>query len=263
MNSVELESINDGAKNLLKETIAELSKFEKLEYIIIGGWCPFLRNTKEEITHPGTLDVDILFREGYKSKALENVVEAFRKVGFITSAKHKFQLLKKQTIKGNDFIFNIDLLHPKMTEYDENKGLFVDHLDLDVPLKGDETVKIVSIVLPNSTLLFEESLFSQYDDGDLKFNLVDFTGMFLTKMESCQKQKRERDSFDIYLAFKNDRVVIEKIKKIAEKNTHVNMAFEGFKTFLENKPDIFESNIRFFYKELSGSPANEILKQIK
>lgn len=259
---MELKSINDGAKNLLKETISELSKFEKLKYIIIGGWCPFLRNT-QEVGHPGTLDVDILFREGYQSEALKDIIEAFIKAGFVPSAKHKFQLLKKQKIQDQDFIFNIDLLHPKMTEYDENKGLFVDHLDLDVPLLGEETVKMMSIVLPNSALLFDESLFSQYEDGDLKFNLIDFTGMFLTKMESCQKQKRERDSFDIYLAFKNDGVDIGKIKSIAKKNIHVETAFTGFKKFLEEKPNIFDSNIKFFYKEYSKSPAKEILKKIK
>ena len=59
-----LNSINDGAKELLRNTIAVLNNFEELEYIIIGGWCPLLRN-KTEICHPGTLDVDILFKEAY------------------------------------------------------------------------------------------------------------------------------------------------------------------------------------------------------
>ncbi|MFA6629575.1 MAG: hypothetical protein WCS55_07375 [Sulfuricurvum sp.] len=262
MSSTELESINDGAKNLLKETIVELSKFEKLEYIIIGGWCPFLRNT-QVIPHPGTLDVDILFKEGYQSEALKDIIEAFIKAGFIPSAKHKFQLLKKQKIQGKDFIFNIDLLHPKMTEYDENKGLFVDHLDLDVPLQGEETVKMMSIVLPNSALLFDDDLFDKFTLDNFEFNLVNFTGMFLTKMESCQKQKRERDSFDIYLAFLNDAVDIKKIKAIAKENIHVKTAFSGFEKFLKDKPDIFDSNIKFFLQEFSGSPAQEVLEKIK
>lgn len=262
MNSVELESINDGAKNLLKETIAELLKFEKLEYIIIGGWCPFLRN-RQGIVHPGTLDVDILFREGYQSEALKNIIEAFIKVGFIPSAKHKFQLLKKQKIQDQDFIFNIDLLHPKMTEYDENKGLFVDHLDLDVPLQGEKTVKMMSIVLPNSALLFDDELFDKYKLDDFEFNLVDFTGMFLTKMESCQKQKRERDSFDIYLAFLNDGVDIEKVKAITKENIHVETALIRFKEFLKEKSEIFDSNVGFFLKEFSGSPAQDVLEKIK
>lgn len=262
MNSVKLQSINDGAKNLLKETIVELSKFDGLEYIIIGGWCPFLRNSSE-ITHPGTLDVDILFREGYQSKSLEDVIVAFMEVGFIPSAKHPFQLLKKQQIQDKDFIFNIDLLHPNMTVDSEAKGMFIDHLDLDVPFRGEETAKMMSIVLPNSALLFDNALFDKYPLEGLEFNLVDFTGMFLTKMESCQKQKRERDSFDIYLAFLNDGVDIEKIKSIAKKNIHVKKALKGFKKFLTDKSNIFDSNINHFYKEYSKSPAKEILKKIK
>jgi len=262
VNLVELQSINDGAKNLLKETVSELSKFEGLEYIIIGGWCPFLRNEKD-IVHPGTLDVDILFREGYQSTALKDIIKAFIEAGFIPSAKHKFQLLKEQKIQDKDFICNIDLLHPKMTEYDENRGLFVDHLDLDVPLKGEETVKMTSIVLPNSALLFDDSLFDKYTLDSFEFNLVDFTGMFLTKMESCQKQKRERDSFDIYLAFLNDGVDVNKLQAIAQKNNHVKTALESFKEFLRNKSDIFNSNIRQFHKEIQDSPAEEILERIK
>ncbi|AFV97072.1 MULTISPECIES: hypothetical protein [unclassified Sulfuricurvum] len=263
MNSVALQSINDGAKKLLKETIAELSKFDGLEYIIIGGWCPFLRNT-QEIPHPGTLDVDILFREGYQSKTLEKVIKAFMEAGFIPSAKHPFQLLKKQQIQDKEFIFNIDLLHPKMTEASEIKGMFVDHLDLDIPLNREEdTVKMMSIVLPNSALLFNNDLFDKYSLDGLEFNLVDFTGMFLTKMESCQKQKRERDSFDIYLAFLNNGADIKKIKSIAKKNIHVKKALKGFKKFLRDKSDIFDSNINHFYKEYSKSPAKELLKKIK
>lgn len=262
MNSLKLKSINDGAKNLLKETIYELSKFDELEYIIIGGWCPFLRNA-QDISHPGTLDVDILFREGYQSAALKDIIEAFMKVEFIPSAKHPFQLLKKQQIQDKDFIFNIDLLHPNMTEDSETKGMFIDHLDLDVPFRGEETAKMMSIVLPNSALLFANSLFDKYKLDDLEFNLVDFTGMFLTKMESCQKQKRERDSFDIYLAFLNSGVDIKKIKSIAKKNIHVKKALKGFKKFLRDKSDVFDSNINNFYKEYSKSPAKEILKKIK
>lgn len=259
---MELKSINDGAKNLLKETINELSKIKDLEYIIIGGWCPFLRNA-HDISHPGTLDVDILFKQGYESKTLEEIIGAFINVGFIPSAKHPFQLLKKQQILDKDFIFNIDLLHPNMTEDYKMKGMFIDHLDLDVPLRGEETVKMMSIVLPNSALLFSNNLFDKYEIDNLTFNLVDFTGMFLTKIESCKKQKRERDSFDIYLAFLNNGVDINKLKAIAKENNHVNIALESFKEFLQKDEEIFNSNIRLFNGKISGSPAKEILERIK
>lgn len=255
-----MDSINDGAKNLLKETIIILSKFNDLEYIIIGGWCPYLRNKIPSIKHPGTLDVDILFRDGYHSGGLEKVIEAFIEGGFTPSAKHKFQLLKKQTIVDREFIFNIDLLHPKMIE--NSQGMFVDHLDLDIPINEDEEekVKIMSIVLPNSALLFDENLFNKYSLEDLEFNLVDFTGMFLTKMESCRKQKRERDSFDIYLAFLNNEIDIKKIKDIAKTNEHIKIALESFIKYLQDKKETFEQNIGYFFKDLDEYPSEKILK---
>ena len=111
--------------------------------------------------------------------------------------------------------------------------------------------------------MFSNNLFDKYEIDNLTFNLVDFTGMFLTKIESCKKQKRERDSFDIYLAFLNNGVDINKLKAIAKENNHVNIALESFKEFLQKDEEIFNSNIRLFNGKISGSPAKEILERIK
>ena len=54
--------------------------------MVIGGWCPVLRN-KSEVTHPGTLDVDILFKESYQSGSLKILIESFIESGFMPSAK--------------------------------------------------------------------------------------------------------------------------------------------------------------------------------
>ena len=62
----EFESVLDGAKGLLVETIKLLNTLN-INYVIIGGWSPLLRNDTD-ITHPGTRDVDILFLEA-RSKA--------------------------------------------------------------------------------------------------------------------------------------------------------------------------------------------------
>jgi hypothetical protein len=132
-----IKSIEDGAFALLKDTAITLSNFSELEYMVIGGWCPVLRNSSG-IKHPGTLDVDILFRESYKSGHLQSVIKSFIDVGFMPSAKHPFQLLKSQEINGKRFIYNIDILHPNMTENSDQIGMFVDHLELDVPLNNSE-----------------------------------------------------------------------------------------------------------------------------
>lgn len=258
-----MTTLNDGAKNLLEEVVQLLSQFDGLEYIIIGGWCPLLRNKISNITHPGTLDVDILFKEAYSSGAIEKVISAFFKEGYMSSAKYQFQLLKKQTINNENIVFDVDLLHPNMTEDKAYDKKFIDHLSLDVSFDGEKNVKKMSIALPNSMLLFDMGLFTKYDlESGCNFNLVDFTGMFITKMESCQKEERQRDSFDIYLAFLNDGVDLIKLEKIVAKNCHIANALNNFRLFLKKKPDVFNQNIRLFYKHLSGSPAKDILLKL-
>jgi hypothetical protein len=247
---------------LLSETAEALSEFDDLEYMVIGGWCPVLRNTSE-IIHPGTLDVDILFKDSYRSGNLEEVTKKFIGAGFMPSAKHPFQLLKPQEIGGKKFVYNIDILHPGMLDNKDQVGMFVDHLDLDVPLnEGEKLKKVVSIVLPNSAILFKENLYDTYAKEGLSFNLVSFDGMFITKMDSCQKQKRERDSFDIYLAFLSDGVDVSRINEIAKSDSRIDESLKSFKQFLKKKSDIFNKNILLFHPSSNGSPAKDILAKL-
>jgi hypothetical protein len=260
-----MKTFNDGAKNLLEEVVSLLSNFDDLEYIIIGGWCPLLRNDVKDIIHPGTLDVDILFKEGYQSGAIIYVIDAFLKQGFMSSAKYQFQLLKQLEINKVKVVFDVDLLHPNMIEDKSWDKKFIDHLDLDVAYSVEKNVKKMSIALPNSMLLFDYKLFNKYNinlNKNLEFNLVDFTGMFITKMESCQKEERQRDSFDIYLAFLNDGIDIKKIYEIVDKNEHIKLALEKFKTYLRNESETFDANVKLFYEKLVDSPAQMILEQL-
>jgi hypothetical protein len=258
-----IKTIEDGAFALLKDTAISLSNFPDLEYIVIGGWCPVLRNSTA-VRHPGTLDVDILFKDSYQAGNLKYVIEAFIDTGFMPSAKHPFQLLKSQEINGKRFIYNIDLLHPNMTENPDQLGMFVDHLELDVPLNNSETKlkEMKSIVLPNSEILFRESLFDKFTESGETFNLVSFDGMFITKMDSCQKQKRERDSFDIYLAFLNEGVNVGKIKSLATSDSRIEESYSDFKKHLKKNSGTFNKNVLHFCKSITGSPAKEILSKL-
>lgn len=258
-----IKSIRDGALALLKDTTKILSSFPNLEYMVIGGWCPVLRNTSK-IEHPGTLDVDILFKESYKSGYLENVIKSFINTGFMPSAKHHFQLLKLKVINGERVIYNVDILHPNMTEYSDQIWMFVDHLELDVPLNNSEKElkRMMSIVLPNSEILFREGLFDEFSLSGEVFKLVSFLGMFITKMDSCQKQKRERDSFDIYLAFLSDGIDVNKIETIALGDGRIKKSLESFKQHLNNDSETFDKNVQHFCKSIKDSPANFILNKL-
>jgi len=256
-----LNSIEDGSKALLKDAATVLLKFPELNYMVIGGWCPVLRN-KTKIRHPGTLDVDLLFRDSYRTGNINGVISSFLEAGFCPSAKHPFQLMKSQTIKDKNFIFNIDLLHPNMINDKKTFGLFVDHLDLDVPLGNNEieTRRMKSIVLPNSDVLFSEGLFSRESIESVEFNLVSFDGMFVTKMDSCQKQKRARDSFDIYLGFLGKCIDVFRLKNLAEKDERISSSIYAFSSYLRNKSAEFNDNVKMFCDQCNDSPANFVLR---
>jgi len=258
-----LKSVEDGAKNLLKDTIQVLSKFPNIEYIIIGGWCPVIRN-KSCINHPGTLDVDILFRSANVHNSLSEIIEELIQSDFHPSAKHPFQLLKKQCINGKDLIYNIDLLHPSMLEDENNIGLFVDHLELDIPLNNNEQEmkSMCSIVLPNSDVLFQKKMYSNEKIDKQNLPLVSFEGMFITKIDSCQKRKRERDCFDIYIAFINDGINKQSLINIANEDIRVNKSLNTFRQYLKDNHELFDKNVKYFAKEIEESPAKFILSKI-
>lgn len=259
-----LNSIEDGSKALLKDAATVLSNFPDVQYIVIGGWCPALRNTTR-FQHPGTLDVDLLFKDSYRNGSIERVVRSFLDTGFCPSAKHPFQLMKSQSIKGKDFIFNIDLLHPNMMDDKNAIGMFVDHLELDVPLNNTkiETKKVKSIVLSNSEVLFREMLFSRESIESIEFNLISFDGMFITKMDSCQKPKRERDSFDIYLGFLGDCIDVGRLRSLAEKDERISASLEKFKIFLNDNCSTFNNNVNMFSHEYDSLPATLILERLR
>ncbi len=258
-----LNSIEDGARALLKDTAVALQKFPNLQYIVIGGWCPALRNTTA-LVHPGTLDVDLLFRESYISGAINDVIGHFFALGFVPSAKHPFQLMRVLNIKGKDFVFHIDLLHPKMLTEEKTNGMFVDHLELDVPLTNEETEfkKMKSVVLPNSEILFQKTMFSKESIDGVPFNLVSFDGMFATKMDSCQKPKRERDAFDIYLGFLGENIAVTEIRKIANDDSRIEASLNKFTNYLKKNGSEFDQNVNRYADTSSSSPAEFILRQL-
>lgn len=84
-----MKTINDASLANLKLAVEGLKEAGIEDYVIIGGWCAFLnRNGKP---HPGTIDVDILFKEARRPYNLRKYIEIMRNKGYFTSAKHRFQ----------------------------------------------------------------------------------------------------------------------------------------------------------------------------
>jgi hypothetical protein len=221
-----MKTVLDGSKELLIDVATILNK-ECVDYVIVGGWSPYVRN-KSIYAHPGTKDVDILFPDAYAEGGITKVIQIFLNSGYLLSAKHDFQLLKKIEINGYSLIFNIDLLHP--SEIKNNPELFVDQLDLKI-LEGDigKSKFVRSFVLPSAQILFEENLYSKYsmshtNNKTVEIPIITEIGCILSKCESVTLDKRQRDAFDIFVSvmslkksdFKTKMKPYENVKGIQE-----------------------------------------------
>ncbi len=244
-------SINEAIKGLLIKTCAILDD-AGTEWVIAGGWVPFLRIDHTQFKHPGTKDVDILFSDNPQS--IENAVKQLLKAGYIPSAKHPFQLLKKLNVDNHQFVFNIDLMHP--IEGQANPELFNDIIDLGVKEDYDpeKTVHVKSICFPSSLIVFEEKLWSSFPvkgilpDGqekEIKIPLLNEPALILSKCESVSASKRQRDSFDIYfvLSGPNGQTTANTLKKMSKNFPQVCEQLKKLENFLTTKNDHFSSNV--------------------
>lgn len=251
------DNIQEGAKILLKDT-AKILNENAVNYIIVGGWSPYLLNSTE-IKHPGTKDVDILFENAYKPEELKNIISKFIESGFILSAKHDFQLFKKIPVREFEFIYNIDILHPSETTWETE--IFIDHIELDVPKDEfqDENFKMKSIMLPDSNFLFDGH-YSKYGLTDtIDINLMNELGCILTKSKSVNIPKRFRDSLDIFLAIHQCRDyegLVSSTLKLKEDNLPVYNSLYGIREAYENLT-LFSNTNR--YTDISKEDFDKII----
>ncbi len=262
------DSLPEASRGLLCEVVKELELL-KVKYVVIGGWCPVLRNRVESIAHPGTKDVDILFEDGFVARQLEPVIKHFRECGFLISAKHDFQLLRILRVKEEKCIFNVDLLHP--SESTKAPEMFVHHLDLDI--FEDEELKRIktlgSIVLPASEIILEGYFSRVPVSGTLPngrehhgtLSLVDEAGLVLSKCQSMQKQKRERDAFDVYLMLiqKNRRDTISQLAKICRRGRQYKAVFQKGVEFIDAHTTEFDQRVmKHLPEKPKESPASRV-----
>ncbi|MAY74818.1 MAG: hypothetical protein CMJ31_08930 [Phycisphaerae bacterium] len=199
------DNVMDAATGLLGE-VAGLTNSLDVPFIVMGGWCPYLRNGLESLPHPGTKDVDLLFKDAATKDGIESVVRTLLAAGFYMSAKHSFQLLRGLRVRKHTLWFNVDLMHPSDST---QRVEFVDHFEFDIPesqtLQG--VIKAKSIGIPESAYLFDghwsdHSVSGTLPSGSLfesTVPLVSPCGLVLSKCRSMMSPKRPRDAFDVYL----------------------------------------------------------------
>jgi hypothetical protein len=268
-----MSTVLDAAKALLVETVDILNR-EGANYVVVGGWSPFLRN-KTPHAHPGTKDVDILFSDASAEGGIEKIVEAFLSAGFMVSAKHDFQVIKEVNVAGRLLAFNVDLLHPSETVH--NPELLVDHLNLhikDSEIGDDKFVR--SIVLPSSQILFEKDMWSPINvkcpltGKNIDVPLITETGCVLSKCESVSAEKRKRDSFDIYLSILN--LAPHTVASGIRAYTHlegVKTLLTSFRAFMDRKAVAdaafleFDARVSKYIKNMDWSnPPSSLVKEM-
>lgn len=252
------KTLLDGARGLLGDCVKILSGINK-NYVIVGGWSPFLLNSGK-IKHPGTHDVDLLFSDGKSEGELKDIFQLFLNNGYMTSAKHNFQLLKIILVEDHKFVYNVDFLHS--SDNQGNSDMFVDHLKLPIPLNEyqDSTYMQMSIKAPKSEVIFSEKLYEDIeqefilpDDRKEKFSfpLINEAGLIITKSDSVKQVKRKRDSLDIYLAIKQARKyenLVLTFKEIKNNNGDLFNTLYGIKEAI-NKNDMVNNILDYIYEE--------------
>ena len=197
--------------------------------------------------------MDILFDD--EPEPIKSAVTLLLGAGYVPSAKHPFQLLKKLPVAGQPFIFNIDLMHPAESELE--RDMFHDILDLGIKDDYDSHIThiIKSICFPSARIIFDEGLWSSFDFGATlpegtkasdTVPLMDERGLILSKCQSVSNKKRARDAFDIYfvLSGPNGGPAAAQLKELAEKFPQVATQLAELKKFLVDSPDKFNERVQ-------------------
>lgn len=261
-NETELATPEAAAEALLTDVCRVLNG---LDYVIVGGWVPYLRSDHPSLVHPGTRDVDVLFKNDLPT--LIEAVQRLRSDNFLISAKHRFQLLKAMRVGSERLVFNVDLMHP----LEDGADLEMQHdiIELDIPdgSEADGKMRMKSICFSASDIIFTENLW-----GDIRLPcgtsipLMDSAGLVISKCKSLANPKRERDSFDLYMTLTglSGSATADTLTRLADKYTEVDVQLAALDGYLKSKSEKFDKNVaKYARRDLPISPAREVLDILK
>lgn len=231
-----MKDILDGAKQLLRESI-EIIGDAVSDIIFVGGWGPYIRHTDR---HPGTRDVDLLLPEKYSKSDMAEILNRFLRYGYFVSAKHDFQLCRAIELGSQTYIYNVDLLHP--IEGKMNKVDFVEIMDLDVT-DGIRVKTILSINIQFGSEIYSNELYESVTFDGNTFNVLDGTGIIISKLDSSHNKKRLRDIFDIYLSLE-EKGSLEKLLQLGSSNPSIQKNINDFNKKVSENWGFYESSLK-------------------
>lgn len=263
----------DASKGLLLDVCGHLADL-RTQYLIVGGWTPYLRCNHPVLTHPGTKDVDVLLSD--PPELLEKVVIRLEEAGYVHSAKHDFQMLRVLQVGQRELVFNVDLLHPAIA--DRKPELFQDIMDLNISESYDPNSRVVkrSILFPSSAIMFQEKL---YGDVPLtatlpssgvstrQIPLLDEVGCIISKCDSVRSKKRWRDAYDIYLilASRGSEHFASKLRDYYSRFPDVKTQLNLLREHLQEHSDAFNHNVEHYVKagvQLPDIPHERVLNML-
>jgi hypothetical protein len=203
------KSEQEAATAMLIE-VGKLLNNHTIDYAVIGGWIPYLFNSKP-IPHPGTFDVDIVLNTALSQ---EQVIKALDKMvndsGYRRAPKNAFQIYRELTVLGEPMIFHVDFLHRKYAD---------DSDDLTRSWGRYQSISTVGTDVIFTEKETRSERVSRLDsDGNTVFANITFAsepGFLCSKARSVGLGKRERDGFDIYLVITQSKD-LNKLKKRCE-----------------------------------------------
>ena len=173
---------------------------------------------------------------------------------FFLSAKNDFQLCRAFKLGEQTYIYNVDLLHA--TEGKLNKVDFVKIMDLDVTVDGIKVKPVLTINIQHGNIIYSENLFEQIEYNGKSFNVLDASGIIISKTDSCHNKKRPRDIYDIYLSLAEPNA-LEKVNQLAARNPIIEEEFSKYAQKIKSDWKTYEGHLKEFGVE--DLKAREIL----
>lgn len=250
-------SIEEACHALLLTTTWVLQT-ANVEFVVVGGWSPvLLADGHECLRHPGTQDVDVLLNDEGPI-AIQRGVQALLDLGFLPSAKHPFQLLKRLNVVGGPLVFNVDLLSPReiLKASDPVADMFTDILDLKIPERAGslETRFARSIAFEASGTVLERNMFERtlvsgvdLDGTSASYGvpLLGLAGFVISKCQSVRSVKRPRDAFDLYYVLTGPRgpETGAELARLARSHPDVAKHLADLEHYVEENEEAFDRNV--------------------
>lgn len=208
--SQNFKSEQEAAKAMLIE-VGNLLNQHTIDYAVIGGWIPYLFNSKP-IPHPGTFDVDIVLNTALSQ---EQVVKALDKMvndsGYRRAPKNAFQIYRELLVSGEPMIFHVDFLHRKYADDSE---------DLTRSWGRYQSISTVGTDIIFTEKEARSERVSRNDSSGSKVSanitFASEAGFLCSKGRSVGLGKRERDGFDIYLVITQSADIVKLKERCGE-----------------------------------------------